>query len=212
MRQPVKKQCVKATTYHADEMWRQSTERKQRLTSVGIAVGNKCGNKRRVVELDQLVGTINANNWLVLLQSQLGRLVQPTWDSSWKGNQHSWMGLNNSSRGFKPHVLSDCQMLHAVLWVITWSLARANVHPRADSVKGGVQLGALAISAWCKRQEKTCEVSYTDILQPTSTTASFPSIGQAALLLLPFFLPLKRTTPSRSVTTADNKPSTLSIE
>jgi hypothetical protein len=26
----------------------------------------------------------------------------------------------------------------------TWSLARANVHPKADSVKGGEQLGALA--------------------------------------------------------------------
>lgn len=54
----------------------------------------------------------------------------------------------------------------------TWSLARANVHPKADSVKGGEQLGALA--RWVserksRRVSSQLSIVSTKVFTPTAS-------------------------------------------
>lgn len=181
------------------------------LTSVGIAVGNECGNKRGVVELDQLVGAVDTDDRLVLLQSKFRSLiisVKHKTSISYQCLSVCLITFRTSNVQCKtPSVFLE--WIYAS-WPNTWSLARANVHPRADSVKGGEQLGALAtwVSEHKNEQKRRlvwqlstafhCHCVHYTLL--TRSPNSLPS---------PFFLPLRRTTPSRSVTTADSNPSTL---
>lgn len=58
----------------------------------------------------------------------------------------------------------------------TWSLARANVHPKADSVKGGEQLGAFARWASEHKKQKVSSIIITNVFTPTASIAEVEDI------------------------------------
>lgn len=85
-----------------------------------------------MIELYQLVCAINADNRLVLLQSEFRRLKKGV--------------IVEGGRTYEYSQTHDIQLDNptTINWSSTWSLASAKVHPSADSVKGGELFGALA--------------------------------------------------------------------